>query len=76
MTPKDIIRLWPNQQEMADDLGIKMPTVAAWSRRNRISAKFHFAIVEAAKRRGYALDYKDVVEAHAVRKDATPSEAA
>jgi hypothetical protein len=52
-TVADVIAAWPSVAELARDLGIPYPTVAAWKQRGFIRPEYWHDIVRAARRRGH-----------------------
>lgn len=59
-----IVDRWPSRSCLAKDLGVDPIVVARWVSRNSIPAKYHFKIVNCAKRRGLKLRFEDLARAH------------
>ena len=47
MTHRDVIQLWPTQQELADYLGVSRQSVHKMSQRDRINAQYWLKLVDA-----------------------------
>ena len=54
--------IWPKFADLAKDLGLPYPTVAAWRQRGNIPAKHDLDLIEAAKRRGRDLTLQQLAE--------------
>nr|BDD43725.1 hypothetical protein 6 [Spirochaetaceae bacterium] len=52
MTHSDIINLWPNLSQFADDLGVRYGTAKAMRRRGRIPPEYWCCLVQKASERG------------------------
>jgi hypothetical protein len=52
-TVAEVIAVWPTAAELARDLGVPYPTVAAWRQRGSIRPEYWHDIVRAAQRRGH-----------------------
>lgn len=64
--PRDIIDLWPTISEFASDIGLKHYQSGYRMReRNSINKRHWEKIVEAGKRRGVSVSFKDLAVAHA-----------
>lgn len=68
-----IFAYWPSIGALAEDIGEKYPTVAAWKQRGNIPAHKDTKIVAAAKGRGFPISYETLAHeraAEAKRKKA------
>ena len=48
---RDLIAKWPSVRDMALDVGAKPDAVGKWAHHNRIPARWHARVIEAAKAR-------------------------
>jgi hypothetical protein len=53
-TFREIIKLWPSYQTLADDVGASYVTAKQWHVRDRIPSRAWQSLVDAAKQRKYA----------------------
>jgi len=65
-----IIDLWPKRAALAEDIGVSTDRVHKWAQKSAIPARFHFAIIEAAQARGFAVDADLLVRLHSLPADA------
>lgn len=70
-----ISHIWPKMVDLAEDLGKKYQTVAAWKRRGRIPAEYDLPLIEAARRKGCDLTLDVLARARIARRN-TPEDAA
>ena len=63
MLHKDIIGLWPNVAELADDLDVLESRVTQWRTRNSIPSDFWNDIIASAKKRKIKLSHLDIMQA-------------
>lgn len=71
-TAREIIGLWPSPRALAEDIGQGVDGVYKWHQRGRIPAVHDAAIVEAARRRGIALDFERLARARAANLAGAP----
>lgn len=62
---KQIVDIWPSVAELARDLSLPYPTVAAWRQRGNIPARYDLSLVAAARSRGVVLTLDQLAEARA-----------
>lgn len=65
----DLCGLWPSDAELARDLGVPYPTVAAWKLRGSIPAPYWRRLVRAAKARRLTQVTADLLAELHARKD-------
>lgn len=70
---EQIFSIWPTLAALAKDLGKPYPTVASWRQRGSIPAKYDFALVKAAERRGHSISFEQIAEARAVAEGMRPT---
>lgn len=58
-----IRHIWPTIKDVADDLALPYTTVHSWSVRGRIPSDHDFALIEAAKARGFKLTLEELAAA-------------
>ena len=59
---KQIIRSWPSDSAMAEDLGVSQGAVAMWKHRNSIPPRYWVDTVKAAKKRKIKLTLEGLHE--------------
>jgi hypothetical protein len=71
---RDVVDLWPTRGALADDMRSIAPfapvtaeRVSKWPSAQAIPARFHHALLEAAKVRGFPLTADDLVRLHAAK---------
>ena len=70
---EELCNLWPSDAELARDLGVPYPTVAAWKQRGSIPAPYWRQLVRAAKVRHLSQVTADLLADLHARKDAGAS---
>ena len=68
---RDVINLWPTRNDLAKDLmvicaALKVTTaqVHKWAENDSIPAKYHNAVLKAARNRGFAITAEQIVILH------------
>ena len=68
---RDLVNLWPTRTEMAKDLmvicsALRVTTaqVHKWAESDSIPAKYHNAVLKAARNRGFAITAEQIVILH------------
>jgi len=69
----DLCDLWPSDAELARDLGVPYPTVAAWKQRGSIPAPYWRRFVTAARARKLTQVTADLLADLHARKDTSAS---
>lgn len=62
-----IFSLWPTLSDLARDLDKPYQTVAAWSRRGSIPARYDLDLIDCARKRGHSLSLNDLAEARQMK---------
>lgn len=63
-TIRELIDLWPSRKALAEDVSTTLDRVHKWAVVGAIPARFHFAVIEAAKARGFSLSADTIVTLH------------
>lgn len=61
-----IIDLWPTRSALAEDIHVTTDRVHKWAQKASIPARYHFAILEAARVRGFDVDAELLTRVHAI----------
>ena len=68
---RDLINLWPTRNDLAKDLmvicaalKVTMAQVHKWAESDSIPAKYHNAVLKAARNRGFAITAEQIVILH------------
>lgn len=61
---KSLLKIWASRQVFADDVGVAKPRVDKWAQMNAIPARFHGAVLRAAKDRGVEISAQALVDLH------------
>lgn len=78
-TIRDLVNLWPRRADLARDLSDLLPDaqdsvsvaqVHKWAQHGAIPARYHHAILQAARKREIALSAEQLVQMHALAKGA------
>ena len=64
---------WPTRAALAQDVGVSTDAVHKWAQTNSIPAKYHFAVIQSAQRRGIEIDAMKLAEMHAFKASARAS---
>lgn len=71
-TVSDLIALWPRRADLASDITqalggrstVSVDVVHKWARSGSIPARFHFALLSAARDRGFEVTAELIVRVH------------
>jgi hypothetical protein len=67
----DIFAVWPSDADLARDIGVPYPTVAAWKQRGSVPVAYWRALLRAARKRGFRqITANLLVDLHAASDDA------
>lgn len=67
-TVSDIIDKWPRTRDFALDIGVEWMTAHQWRRRGSIPPQYWGPLVKAAKRRGYPITEKTLIDMASARR--------
>ncbi|RWR54901.1 hypothetical protein [Sinirhodobacter hungdaonensis] len=63
-----VLKIFPNLSDLAKELSLPYPTVAAWKQRGRIPASYDLDIIRAAAKRGADLTLSQLAECRCRRQ--------
>lgn len=71
---RQLINLWPTRAELAADLSeicgeVSVGKVHKWAQYSSIPARFHAAVIKAAKARGFDVNAELLVSLHAMKSE-------
>jgi hypothetical protein len=65
MNIRSFIDQWETRAALAAEIGVKTDAVHKWAQKEAIPTKYHFSVLTAANRRGFAIDPMRLAEMHA-----------
>jgi len=63
-TVKQLIDMWPTRKVLADEIGTSKERVDKWAQTGSIPARFHAAVLRAARQREFVVTADDIVRLH------------
>lgn len=68
-TVRDIVDLWPSRAALAVDIStdedsVPVDRIHKWPQQGGIPAQYHWRILQAARKRGFALTAEDIARVH------------
>lgn len=67
----DIFDIWTTLADMSSDLDVPYQTVAKWKQRGRIPSESWSVVIDAAKKRGHNITFRQLADANPPRQSAT-----
>jgi len=64
-TVSSMIDMWPSRKALAVEVGVPVDRVHKWHASASIPARFHQAVLDAARLRGFPVTADDIVKMHA-----------
>lgn len=69
---RQLINLWPTRAELAADLSVtcgkvNVGKVHKWAQASSIPSRFHAAVIQAAKSRGFNVSAELLVDLHSIK---------